>query len=174
MTRKREPRVPKATCCSLALTSWRGGPVSSCEHLHTVCTGNSDYFDDLFGLLTRPHGQEQRFTDPARDVIHLFSWGACWRRRCRQGQKKKKKPSPGVKKRSEQSPDPDDGDVLGHSPKRCLANIYVKLRNLRRDVGQRRGPGASSKTSAVPEEAECFLVMCLCAEHKTQSCPRSV
>lgn len=26
MTRKREPRVPKATCCSLALASWRGGP----------------------------------------------------------------------------------------------------------------------------------------------------
>lgn len=51
MTRKREPRVPKATCCSLALTSCRGGgTVSSCvvpEHLHTVCTGNSDYFDDL-------------------------------------------------------------------------------------------------------------------------------
>lgn len=46
MTRK--PRVPKATCCSLALGV--GGPVSSSvvpEHLHTVCTGNSDYFDDL-------------------------------------------------------------------------------------------------------------------------------
>lgn len=46
MTRK--PRVPKATCCSLALGV--GGPVSSCvvpEHLHSVCTGNSDYFDDL-------------------------------------------------------------------------------------------------------------------------------
>lgn len=26
MTRKREPRVPKATCCSLALVSWCGGP----------------------------------------------------------------------------------------------------------------------------------------------------
>lgn len=46
MTRK--PRVPKATCCSLALGV--GGLVSSCvvpEHLHSVCTGNSDYFDDL-------------------------------------------------------------------------------------------------------------------------------
>lgn len=33
---------------------------------------------------------------------------------------RKKKPGPGVKKQSEQSPDPDDRGVLGPSPKRCL------------------------------------------------------
>lgn len=164
MTRKREPTVPKATCCSLAPASWRGGPVSSCEHLHSVCTDNSDYFDDLAGL--------GRSREPLMEMSFICSaGGASWRKRCRQSRKEKKTPSQGAKKPSEQNPRPDDRDVAGHSPKRCPPHVHVKV------GGSEKGGGTktmtSDKTSARSDKAESIssLVMGSCAGHRKTKLP---
>lgn len=84
MTRKRQWRVPKATCCSLVLARWRGlgGGLCLLVHLHTVCTGNSDYLDDSLACLElRSHAL---FTGPISPPLMPFIYSAgnvlrkCW------------------------------------------------------------------------------------------------
>lgn len=87
MTRKREPRVPKATCCSLALARLECVCVRMCVvvgvlavHLHTVCTGKSDYFDDL---LTRREPTSTRLptSSPPLTTSHIYPAGKASRKK---------------------------------------------------------------------------------------------